>query len=50
MKAVFTSRQGHRVVIEPLKGQTEQELRKKAEKIMKFQSIYSEITIIKDDD
>jgi len=45
MKAIFTSKQGHRVVIEPLKGQTEDELRKKAEKIMKYQGIYSKLNI-----
>jgi hypothetical protein len=47
MKAVFTSKQGHKVIVEPLKKQTEEELRKKAEKIMKFQSINAKLIIEK---
>jgi len=45
MKAVFISKQGHRVIVEPMEGQTEEQLRKKALQIMKKRNINSELTI-----
>jgi len=45
MKAIFTSKQGHRVIVEPIEGQTEEQLRKKALQIMKKRNIDSELII-----
>jgi len=47
MIAIFTSKQGHRVIVEPMEGQTEQQLRKKALQIMKKRNINSELIIQK---
>jgi len=46
MKAVFTSKQSHRVIIEPMKKQTEEQLRKKALQVMRKRGIDSELIII----
>ena len=45
MKAVFTSKQGHKVIVEPMEGQTEEQLRKKALQIMRKRNIDSELII-----
>jgi hypothetical protein len=45
MKAIFTSKKGHRITVEPIKGQTEEQLRKKALQIMKKRGIESELVI-----
>ncbi len=47
MRAIFTSKQGHKVIVEPMEGQTEEQLRKKALQIMKKRNINSELTIEK---
>ncbi len=47
MKAVFTSKQGHRVTVEPMEKQTEEQLIKKARQIMRKRGIESELTIEK---
>jgi len=47
MKAVFISKQGHRVTVEPMNKQTEEQLRKKALQIMRKRNIDSELTIEK---
>jgi len=47
MKAVFTSKQGHRVTVEPMNKQTEEELIKKTRQIMKKRGIESELIIEK---
>ena len=45
MKAVFASKQGHRVTVEPMNKQTEEELIKKTSQIMKKRGIETELTI-----
>jgi len=45
MRAVFTSKQGHKVIIEPLENQSEEQLRKKALQIMRKRNINSELNI-----
>jgi len=47
MRAIFTSKQGHRVIVEPLEKQSEEQLRKKALQIMRKRNIDSELTIEK---
>ena len=47
MRAIFTSKQGHKVIVEPLEKQTEEQLRKKAQQIMRKRNINSELTIEK---
>ena len=47
MKAVFTSKQGHKVIVEPLENQSEEQLRKKALQIMRKRNIDSELIIEK---
>tara|TARA_R110002126_G_scaffold225537_1_gene370414 strand:+ start:523 stop:666 length:144 start_codon:yes stop_codon:yes gene_type:complete len=45
MKAIFTSKQGHRVTVEPMKKQSEEQLLKKAKQIMAKRGITSKIII-----
>lgn len=46
MKAIFTSKLGHRVIVEPMNNQTEQQLIKKTKQIMRKRNIETEIEII----
>ena len=45
MKAIFTDRFGHKVIIEPLEKQTEEQLIKKAQQVMRKRGIKSELKI-----
>jgi hypothetical protein len=45
MKAYFTDKKGSRVIVEPVEKQTEDELRKKCEQIMRKRGIESKLTI-----
>jgi hypothetical protein len=47
MKATFIDKFGHKVILEPLEKQTEAQLRKKAEQIMRKRNIKSELKIEK---
>ena len=46
MKAIFTSKQGFKVIVEPMEKQTEEELIKKVQQIMRKRGIVSDIEIV----